>query len=105
MAYPMRCVNETFFPLAASWLFSALRRASGVVAEMSRKEVAVGTVSDSVMLATSRAAGPVIAVAPLGRRERGEVRSGETDGSGVPDRTSSFSLLPGPSDRSVGITG
>src|SRR2546422_5950274 len=65
--YPIRWVKETFLPLAASWALSALRRASSVVAEMSRKEVAVGTVSESVMLATNRAAGPVMGLTPGGR--------------------------------------
>src|SRR5882762_2349620 len=66
ITYPIRWVKETFLPLAASWALSALRRASRVVAGMSRNEVAVGTVSDSVMFATNRAAGPVIGVAPGG---------------------------------------
>src|SRR5207253_8233978 len=71
--YPIRWVKETFLPLAASWALSALRRASRVVAGMSRNEVAVGTVSDSVMFATNRAAGPVMGVAPggAGSTERG----------------------------------
>src|SRR5439155_19968062 len=64
--YPIRCVNDTFLPLAASWELSALRRASRVVAWMSRKEVAVGTVSDSVMFATNRAAGPAMGTAFAG---------------------------------------
>src|ERR1043166_6828769 len=38
---------------------------------MSRKDVAVGTVSDSVMLATNRAAGPVMGLAPGGSGEWG----------------------------------
>src|SRR5438093_10444201 len=84
IAYPIRWVKETFLPLAASWALSALRRASSVVAGMSRKDVAVGTVSDSVMLVTSRAAGPVIGTAPGdrasaagdGTRETGNVGAG-----------------------------
>src|SRR2546426_8522011 len=101
----MRCVNETFLPLAASWALSALRRASSVVAEMSRNEVAVGTVRDSVMLATSRAAGPVIGLAPFGSGEWG------VGLTGAASRTTPLSPLPDVSpvpatwDRLAGITG
>jgi len=73
IAYPIRWVNEIFLPLAASCALRAFRRASSVVAEMSRNEVAVGTVSDSVMFATNRAAGPVMGLAPFGRGEMGDV--------------------------------
>src|SRR6266478_5761293 len=96
IAYPIRWVNETFLPLAASWALSALRRASRVVAWMSRNDVAVGTVSDSVMFATNRAAGPVIGLAPFGRGEMGDVLAAAADS------TSPFSLLPATSDPSVG---
>src|SRR5690242_18529774 len=65
MAYPIKWVNEIFLPLAASCALRAFRRASSVVAEMSRNEVAVGTVNDSVMFATNRAAGPVIGIGSL----------------------------------------
>src|SRR6266702_4494579 len=55
-----------------SWKWCVMA-GKGVVAAMSRKEVAVGTVRDSVMFATSRAAGPVIGTAPggAGSTERG----------------------------------
>src|SRR2546422_10524879 len=81
IAYPIRWVKETFLPLAASWTLSALRRASRVVAGISRNDVAVGTVSDSVMFVTNRAAGPVMGLAPFGRGEMGDVLSGAPDGT------------------------
>src|SRR5258706_1508272 len=63
---------------------------------MSRNEVAVGTVSDSVMFATRRTAGPVIGVAPWG--------GGTGDGGEVvAARTTDASPVPRPS--SPGITG
>src|SRR2546427_12344007 len=99
IAYPIRWVKESFLPLAASWALSALRRASSVVAGMSRNEVAVGTVSDSVMFVTNRAAGPVIGLAPFGSGEMGDVLAAAADG------TSAFSLLPVTSDRLVGMIG
>src|SRR5437016_1416636 len=72
IAKPIKCVNETFFPRAASWAFSSLRRASSVSTTTSRNDVAVGTDSESVMFWTRRAAGPVMGVRPgAGRRETG----------------------------------
>src|SRR5438093_11141333 len=95
----MRCVNEIFLPVAANWPLSSLRRASSVVAEMSRNEVAVGTESESVMLATNRAAGPVIGVVPRG--------GGTGDVGGVLRVTVGPSPVPRPSSRgrSDGMTG
>src|SRR5438477_4580263 len=87
--YPIRWVKETFLPLAASWALSALRRASRMVAGMSRNEVAVGTVSDSVMFATRRAAGPVRGVAPGGVVGAGSLEPGAwAGGAGVAGCTS-----------------
>src|SRR2546426_6236275 len=87
--YPIRWVKETFLPLAASWALSALRRASSVVAGMSRNEVAVGTVSDSVMFVTNRAAGPPIGLPPA---------RGGGGGGGVP-RAAAGNPPPPPAPR------
>src|SRR5437660_4025732 len=76
-----------------------------MAAGMSRNEVAVGTVSDSVMLGTGRAVGPVIGVAPGGggRGDAGGVGVGvvrvAVDPSPVPRPASRTSV------RSIGITG
>src|SRR3989449_1913608 len=101
IAKPIKCVNETFFPRAASWAFSSLRRASSVSTTMSRNDVAVGTDSESVMFWTRRAAGPVMGVRPgdAGSGGRGAVADGAADG------TAPGSPLPSTSARLVGITG
>src|SRR2546423_647848 len=101
IANPIRCVNEPFFPRAASWAFSSLRRASSVSTTMSRNEVAVGTDNESVMFWTRRAAGPVMGVRPgdAGSGERGAVPVGAAES------TAPCSPLPSTSARLVGITG
>src|SRR5438445_8309670 len=102
IAKPIKCVNETFFPRAASWAFSSLRRASSVSTTTSRNDVAVGTDSESVMFWTRRAAGPVMGVRPgAGRRETGVGSgAGVVVGSRLPPPVSRST-----SSRLVGITG
>src|SRR5438034_11129963 len=100
IANPIRCVKEIFLPLAASPAFSSLRRASSVSTTTSRKEVAVGTDSESVMFWTRRAAGPVIGVRPgLGVRGSGLGACACIPGPG------SRGPRPATSSRLVGITG
>src|SRR5438093_355322 len=106
IAKPIKCVNETFFPRAASWAFSSLRRASSVSTALSRNDVAVGTDSESVMFWTRRAAGPVIGVRPgLGVRPGpGVWGPGSGAWAGIPG-PESRAPDPATSSRLVGITG
>src|SRR5213083_2978873 len=107
IAKPIRCVNETFFPRAASWAFSSLRRASSVSTTMSRNDVAVGTDSESVMFWTRRAAGPTIGVRP-GLGVRGSGLGARASGVGAPGgipRPEPRGPSPSTSSRLVGITG
>src|SRR5512146_1548980 len=64
--HPMRWVKETGRLRAASAAFSPWRRVASVATATSRNDVAVGTLIESVMFCTSRAAGPVIGVIPGG---------------------------------------
>ena len=68
IAQPMRWVKLTL--RGAIWPFSSFRRASSVATSTSRKLVAVGTPRLATMFCASRAAGPLIGVAPAGMGER-----------------------------------
>src|SRR6266700_1782406 len=69
MAKPMRWVNETLPPRPrARWLLMTMRLSATSLAGTARTLVAVGTVSDWSMLATTRAATPrsTVVVARVG---------------------------------------
>src|SRR5689334_9080036 len=77
----MRWVNEILPALPAVWSpwLKLRRRSSSTPTGRTRKVVAVGTVRLSVMLATSLAAGPLMAEAPAGMSDGG----GELEGAGA----------------------
>ena len=91
IAQPMRWVKLTL--RGAICPFSSFRRASRVATSISRKLVAVGTPRLAVMFCASRAAGPLIGVAPSGSFGAG---LGSAGAASVGASAASARLLPLP---------
>src|SRR5689334_13458856 len=104
----MRWVNEILPALPADWSpwLKLRRRSSSTPTGRTRKVVAVGTVRLSVMLATSLAAGPLMAEAPAGMSATGAELTG-TGAGGIAAATAArgsvwgrVAAVPLPSGRS-----